>query len=66
MANLNGDFNRGLCHCGNSLFRLAAKYAIAKLVKSGDKAPLMWQWYCNGCGAVHHEPCEIFEHNHKV
>lgn len=62
MATKDGDFNRGICECGNTIFRLNAKYAIGKLVKSPDNRALVWQWYCNACGMVHHEPCQITEH----
>ena len=61
----NGDFNRGICAvdgCENSMFRLAAKYAIGKIVKAADGHGLVWQWYCNACGAVHQEPCNVVTH----
>lgn len=58
----NGDFNRGVCECGNTLFNLRGKYAVGKIVKSPNGHDLVWQWYCNACGIVHQEPCKIATH----
>lgn len=66
MGALNGDFNRGICECGNSLFRLAGKYTIGKIMKSADGHGLVWQWYCNACGMVHQERCKLAVHEIDV